>query len=247
LSDLTLSAKLKENYDSYYEGESAWRTLGAIDKVENIVELCGPFPHANILDIGSGEGAILKRLSDLNFGENLYSVEISSSAVGVIQSRDIPHVRECQLFDGYHIPYQDRKFDLAILSHVLEHAEHPRRLLHEASRVADYLFIEVPLEDNIRLKPDFVFDRVGHINFYAWKTIRSLVQTCDLHILSQDLRNSSPAVYRYLSGRAGLLKHAIKEALLHMSTRLASELFTYHCAILCTANPPDDFSDPGEP
>ncbi len=224
MSDLTLSAKLKENYDSYYEGESDWRALGAIDKVANILDLCSSVPHGDILDIGAGEGAILKRLSDLNFGDNLYSVEISASAVSVIQRRNIARVRECQLFDGYNIPYSDKRFDLAILSHVLEHAEHPRRLLHEASRVAKHLFIEVPLEDNVRLKPDFVFDRVGHINFYAWKTIRRLVQTCDLQIVAQELRNSSRAVYQYHSGRSGTLKYAIK-GILRNCSRITAQSF----------------------
>jgi SAM-dependent methyltransferase len=234
MSGLAVSAKLKENYASYYEGESSWRALGAVDKVDNVLDLCSTVPHRRILDIGSGEGSVLKRLSDLRFGEDLYSVEISASAVTTIRRRNIVRVRECQLFDGYGIPYKDRQFDLAVLSHVLEHAEYPRKLLHEASRVADYLFIEVPLEDTIRLKPDFVFDQVGHINFYSWKTIRRLVQTCDLQIVSQKVTNPSRAVYEYCSGRKGAVKYAIKELLLQASERLASGLFTYHCAILCS-------------
>jgi SAM-dependent methyltransferase len=208
--------------------------LGAIDKVKNVVDLCGSIPHKRILDIGSGEGAILKRLSDVRFGEALYSVEISESAVTTIAQRAIPGVKECQLFDGYHIPYKDREFDLAILSHVLEHVEHPRKLLQEASRVADYVFIEVPLEDTVRMKPDFIFHPVGHINFYSWKTIRRLIQTCDLQILSQVTTHSSPPMYAYLSGRKGILKYAIKELLLRASERLACQLFTYHSSIVCT-------------
>jgi SAM-dependent methyltransferase len=233
MSDLAVSAKLKENYDSYYQAESEWRALGAIDKVKNIVDLCGSLPHSRILDIGSGDGAILKRLSDLNFGEELYPIEISESAVATILRRNIPHVREARLFDGYHIPYADRQFDLAVLSHVLEHVEHARMLLYEASRVAEYVFLEVPLEDTVRLKADFVFDSVGHINYYSWKTIRRFVQSCDLRILSQRVTNPSVPVYEYCSGRAGILKYAIKELLRRASTALACRLFTYHCSIVC--------------
>jgi ubiquinone/menaquinone biosynthesis C-methylase UbiE len=233
-SDLSVSPRLKQNYDSYYEGESEWRALGALDKAKNIANLCGAIAHKRILDIGSGEGAILKRLSDMHFGDALYSLEISQSAVTTIAQRAIPGVKECQLFDGYHVPYGDRQFDLAIMSHVLEHVEHPRKLLQEASRVADYVFIEVPLEDTIRMPPDFVCDSVGHINFYSWKTIRRLVQTCDLQILSQVITHSSRPMYEYQSGRKGILKHAIKECLLRASKRLACQLFTYHASIVCT-------------
>jgi len=233
MSELRVSEKLKQNYDSHYDGESRWRALGAIDKAENIVDLCSGVPHGRILEIGSGEGSILKRLSDLDFGQELFSVEISESAVASIRRRSIPCVQECLLFDGYDIPYQDHQFDLAILSHVLEHVEHPRKLLQEAARVAPYVFLEVPLEDTVRLKPDFVFDRVGHINFYSWKTIRRLVQSCDLQVLSQTVTNPSRAVYEYASGHTGALKYVVKEVLLRACRPLAAGLLTYHCAMLC--------------
>jgi SAM-dependent methyltransferase len=236
VSDLAVDKRLKDNYDSYYEGESAWRTLGALDKGRNIVDLCSSVPHARILDIGSGEGAVLSRLSDLGFGQDLYSVEISQSAVATILQRKIARLRECRLFDGYNIPYGHRQFDLAVLSHVLEHVEYPRKLLHEASRVAAHVFIEVPLEHTIRLKPDYVFNSVGHINFYSWKTVRRLVQTCGLQVLSQVISNPSRAIYQYCSGSRGILKYVAKEVLLRASPQIASVLFTYHCSLLCASS-----------
>jgi hypothetical protein len=233
MAEMAVSTKLKENYDSYYQGESEWRALGAVDKSANIVKLCNETPHGNILEIGSGEGAILKRLSDLNFGEALYSVEISESAVATIRRRNIPRLRECRVFDGYRIPYSDRAFELVVLSHVLEHAEHPRMLLYEASRVAEHVFVEVPLEDTVRLKRDFVLDRTGHINFYSWKTIRSLVQSCGMEVLSQRVTNLSLPVYKHESGRKGILKYGVKEFLHWVSPGLACGLFTYHCSLVC--------------
>jgi ubiquinone/menaquinone biosynthesis C-methylase UbiE len=233
MANLTVGTKLRENYDTYYDGESEWRALGAIDKVKNVQRLCNDIPHTTVLDVGSGEGSLLKRLSDSNFGQDLYSVEISRSGVAAILQRDIPRLRECQLFDGYRIPYEDRRFDLAIISHVLEHVEYPRQLLHEAARVARHVFVEVPLEDTIRLTPDFVFNRVGHINFYSWKTIRRQIQTCDLKVVSQTVTNPSRAAYEYASGPGGVVKHAVKDLMLRASMRIAASLFTYHCAILC--------------
>lgn len=234
MNNCAISAKLKTNYDGYYgEGPSDWRTLGAIDKVENIRELCGALPRARVLDIGSGDGALLNRLSSLRFSEGLYAVEVSASAVETIKRRNIRYVQDCRLFDGYELPYPDEYFSLSILSHVLEHVEHPRRLLQEAARVSQYLFIEVPLEDTMRLGKNYVFNGVGHINFYSWKTVRLLLQTCDLEVLSQTITNPSRAVYKYISGAKGPLKHGIKELFLRASTHLASRIFTYHCSMLC--------------
>jgi ubiquinone/menaquinone biosynthesis C-methylase UbiE len=233
MKEISVSARLKANYDEYYEGQLEWRALGAIDKANNIISLCRRHPHATLLDIGAGEGALLNRLSESAFGDRLHALEISETGVEIIRQRNIKGMVECKLFDGYNIPYEDNQFDLAILSHVVEHLEYPRRLLYEASRVAKHLFVEVPLEDNFRLKPDFVFDRVGHINFYSPKTIRRLIQTCDLEVLSQVVTNPSCKSYEFSSGRKGVANYLIKELTLRVAPRVAPSLWTYHCSLVC--------------
>ena len=236
MEDIALSDRLRANYDNYCEGGSEWRWLSAIDKVNNILALCNRYPHKTILDIGSGEGSVLKRLSDIQFGEELYSIEISRSATEAIRQREVKSLMECRFFDGYNIPYEDNKFVLAILSHVIEHLEYPRKILHEASRVSKYIFVEVPLEDNLRLKKDFVFERVGHINFYSPKTIRRLLQTCGLEVLSQVVRNQSFNVYKYMFGKKAFARYLAKEMLLWAVPGIATMLFTYRCFLVCRRN-----------
>ena len=143
--------------------------------IYNIISCCNDYPHKNILEIGAGDGSILKRLDELKFGNSLYALEISKSAVSAIHKQEIRSLVECDLFDGYNLPYSDKQFDLVILSHVVEHLEHPRKILYEASRVSKYVFVEVPLQDTIRLKDEYIFDKVGHINFYSFKTIKLLL------------------------------------------------------------------------
>jgi ubiquinone/menaquinone biosynthesis C-methylase UbiE len=234
MKDIVTSDQLKSNYADYYEsGISEWRMLGAVDKSANIISLCGDLPHATILEIGAGDGSILKKLSELEFGEKLYALEISQSGVDTILSSGIPQLTECLLFDGYAAPYGESEFDLAILSHVIEHVEYPRKLLYEAARVAKYVFIEVPLEDTLRLKKNFVFDKVGHINFYSPTTFRRLIQTCNLEVLKQTVTNPSKAVHKYRLGKKGLLNYYFKEYFLKVSPGVATRLFTYHSSIVC--------------
>ncbi len=237
MNEVKISDHLKVNYEDYYEdGASEWRRLGAMGKVDNIVSLCSDLPRGSILEIGAGEGSILKMLSDLNFGEELYALEISPSGVEAIKNKEISRLTECRVFDGYHIPYDDDKFDIAVLSHVVEHVEHPRQLLFEVSRVARYVFIEVPLEDTIRLPRDFVFDKVGHINFYSPKTIRQLVQSCNLHVFGQIITNPSKGTYTFHKGYRGLINYYIKKALVKLLPTVATEIFTYHAALVCEKN-----------
>ncbi len=201
--------------------------------MKNIVSLCRNIPNETVLEIGSGDGAILERLSELEFNSELFSLEIAESAVNVIQKKNIKSLLECSTYDGYNIPYEDNRFDLVLMSHVLEHVEHPRQLLYEAARVATHVFIEVPLELNSRLGHDFVFDKTGHINFYTKKSIRLLIQSCGYEIISQVITNSSVDVYRYLRGAKGYPVFAIKDISLRLFPNWATSRWTYNSALLC--------------
>ena len=233
---ISVSKSLAENYANYYDqdaGLSEWRRLGAIDKCANIVRVCSGYERKEVLEIGCGDGAILERLASMRFGERYTGLEISPSAVRAVEEKNIPGV-SVELFDGYELRFADRQFDLAILSHVLEHVEHPRRLLEEAARAASKVFVEVPLEDNLRLPEDFVFDQVGHINFYSVKTIRRLVQSCGMVILGARLSHGLLSSYVYRKGRLrGAASYLIKESLLRISPKLAAATFTYHYALFC--------------
>ena len=234
MPELPMNPDLRANYEKYYEGAaSEWRRIGAENKVKNIIELCSSVPHQTVLEIGSGDGAILERMSELRFGRELYSLEVAESAVRKIQERQIESLLECSIYDGYNIPYEDGRFDLAVMSHVLEHVEYPRQLLYEAARVATCIFIEVPLELNSRLSEDFVFDRTGHINFYTRKSIRRLVQSCGYDVVSQVVTNSSADVYRYLRGVRGIPVFVVKDAALRVFPGWATNRWTYHSALLC--------------
>src|SRR5258705_1760919 len=196
-----LSERLKENYEEYYvDGDSRWRWLCAVGKAEVTASPCGALPRRSVREIGAGDGCIVRRLSELSFSDAFHALEISASGVASIEGAAIPRLVECKLFDGYHIPYEDQRFDLAILSHVIEHVEHPRQLLYEASRVAKRVFVEVPLEDTLRMPNDFVFDPVGHINFYSRKSIRRLAQSYELRVVREKVTTPAKGAYIYRSG-----------------------------------------------
>jgi ubiquinone/menaquinone biosynthesis C-methylase UbiE len=228
-----IDPKLQRNYDEYYRADiSEWRELGAIDKASNIRRLCGAYAPTSVLDIGAGEGSVLQRLADCGFGRRHFALDISASGIERIRDRKIPTLIECRQFDGCTVPYPDASFDIVILSHVLEHVEHPRLLINEAARVGSLVFVEVPLEHNRRLPKNYVWDAVGHINFYTAQTIRLLVQSCGYEVIAQMETHSARRLYQYRLGKKGAAVHLIKEVALRTMPSTAQRLWTYHSSLL---------------
>ena len=239
--DIAIEASIRRLYaDAYRDGASGWRTAGATDKAKNIVRLCAAIPHATIVDVGAGDGAVLQALAASSFGQAYHALEIAESAVAAIRLRNIPALNAAVVFDGYRIPFDDDRFDVAILSHVVEHVEHPRRLLREAARIARHLFVEVPLEDNARLPLDYTASATGHINFFSRKTLRRLVQTTGLTVVDELVSLPSARVHTF-HAKSRIVNYCLKYAALALSARLATHVFTYHYSVLTRL--PDSIAD----
>jgi methionine biosynthesis protein MetW len=147
MAEQIISGNVKEAYDEFYQKhDEAWRMLGAKYKAQHIIDISQGRTFKKVLEVGAGDGSILKFLADAGFAPEYYAVEISDSGVTHILARNISGVKSVQVFDGYKLPFSDDSFDLIILSHVLEHVEHERVLLREIKRVARHCIIEVPLD-----------------------------------------------------------------------------------------------------
>ncbi|MFN3382205.1 MAG: class I SAM-dependent methyltransferase, partial [Runella zeae] len=164
-----ISSNLKSVYDQQYaQADTHWRDIGARQKAENIIKLCKKYNFDKLLDVGAGDGAVLKELDKHDFVKELSAVEISNSGIEKINSRQLNSLKEVKLFDGYSIPYDDKTFQLATCSHVIEHVEHPRILLREIARVSTYQFFEIPIDFSLFVDQKIEhFLSYGHINIYT--------------------------------------------------------------------------------
>ena len=187
MPNANVSSSLKEVYDQQYtNSDAAWREIGARQKVDAIVGLCGKYGFKKMLDVGSGDGAVLKGLDQCNFAETMFSVEISESGIEKIKARNLSSLKEIQLFDGYKIPHNDKVFELATCSHVIEHVEHPRLLLREIARVSEYQFFEIPIDFSFYVdeKVQHFLD-YGHINIYTPALFKFLLKSEGFEILDE--------------------------------------------------------------
>lgn len=194
-----ISADLKTAYDNFYVGrDKQWRLLSAKYKAQNIIDVSKGNSFKKILEVGAGDGSILKYLDEWNFAEELHALEISQSGVEQINSRNIKSLKSVQVFDGYKIPFADDEFDLVVLTHVLEHVEFERMLLREIKRVAKNVVIEVPIDYRYgvdkRLKHFLAY---GHINMYTPSSLRFLLQTEGFEISSDKISVITPEVTKF--------------------------------------------------
>lgn len=199
MDEKMVSADVKTAYDEFYQKHDvAWRMLGAKYKAQHIIDVCKGRQFNTVLEVGAGDGSILKLLSEQNFAPGYDAVEISESGVEMIKKAGIKNLRSAQEFDGYRLPFVDDSFDLIILSHVLEHVEHERLLLRELKRVARMFVIEVPRDYkagvDARIKHFLAY---GHINVYTPTSLRYLLNTEGFEVLADLTSMIEPEVTKF--------------------------------------------------
>jgi SAM-dependent methyltransferase len=231
---------LASHYDGYYSGASEWRDLGARDKAANVRRLwrlAGTHHRPRVVELGCGEGAIAANLMQTGFAATYAGFDISASGVAAAQAREVTDA-EFQAFDGVRLPAENGSYDLAILSHVVEHLENPRTLLAEAKRVARYVIVEVPLELTLRTPAHFRWTSLGHINLYSPLVIRHLLESCGFTILAERVTCPRRSVHQHARpGAAGASVWALKAGLLRTAPKIATQVFVYHDTLLCRATP----------
>lgn len=95
---------------------------------EELTQIAGYFPEGGeILELGAGTGAQARQLSQQGF--HVSAVDLRQSDYS--QHRVFPVVD----YDGRHLPFEDRRFDVVFSSNVLEHMEDLSAIYDEIRRV----------------------------------------------------------------------------------------------------------------
>lgn len=234
-----LTEQMKSLYDDYYKSGEVLqkRKISAVDTVRVLREVCQGYTFGSLLDVGAGDGSVLREVASAGIARQLYAVEISRSGLEVIQSAQIPGLEAAMLFDGYQIPFPDRHFDAAMSIYVLEHVDHERTFLRELARVANWVIVAVPLEHTRKIAHAcHIGKQQGHINFYCLETFRSLLETSGLEVVRLFPYATSREYEQFLAGRAkGAAKFALRHMALRSAPKLATRWMTYQAIALCRA------------
>ena len=242
-----VSDNVKHAYDEFYnKHDEAWRMLGAKFKAQHIIDVCQGHNFKRVLEVGAGDGSILKLLAEQNFAPEYHAVEISESGVEHIKARNITNLKSVSIFDGYHLPFDDNSFDLIILSHVLEHVEHERLLLRELKRVAAWSVIEVPRDYKADVDKKIKhFLAYGHINVYTPTSLRYLLRTDGFEVVADLTSMIEPEVTKFntyinqkkpkslISDLKISAEYALKKAIIGLGGKKKSEAMANAYTVLC--------------
>lgn len=232
------SNQIFETYNDQYNVEdNIWRDLGGKQKSKNIIELCKNKEFNNVLDVGSGDGAVLTYLDKNNFNKNIFSLEISDSGIKKIKNKNLKTLKEVVKFDGYNIPFEDKKFDLSTCSHVIEHVEHPRLLLREIARVSKNQFFEIPIDFSFFVDKKLNhYLKYGHINIFTPSLFKFLLKSEGFEIIEEKFIFTSNELinFQFKNNLKRLIIQKIKNLLVSLTSLKKIKPSAY--AVLCRHN-----------
>jgi len=140
-----------------------------------------------LLEIGSGEGFILELFEKNGF--EVSGIEPSEKNIEIINKKlSKGNCKHGFVEDEF---TNDSKFDIIIMSHVLEHVVDSRKILEKLKKILSdkgHLFIEVPncgskkyLEESINTQP--------HIHHFTKQSIQKLLESLGLKIIKVNTLN----------------------------------------------------------
>ncbi len=243
---------LREFYERSYSGSgaegerfAAWREMSATAKADHVLGLANSLSGrpARVLDIGCGDGALIARLAASRPQWEFAGVEIAERAVELARAR-CPDA-EIAIYDGAALPFEAATFELAILSHVLEHVTDPVAVLREAARVSRLVVVEVPLEDNVstlRESKRQIAREVGHIQRFSRRAVSGIARDAGLRVSGEISDPLGREAHRFFADSPPAvakahLKWALRASVHAVSSAAAQRLFTVHYACLCEPAP----------
>jgi SAM-dependent methyltransferase len=188
-------SKYEDNHTSTGGGESGFDSA----RIEGVARQIATTFHdksLRILDVGCANGGILKKLKEIGF-LNIVGVDPSQACVNYIKNQLSIEAHKASLFD---MPRSLEKFDLIILSHVMEHILNLRGCISEVSKFLNdrgHLYVEVP---NAMRYVDFITSpfqdfNTEHINHFTQVSLDNLFENSGFVKLSGGIKTIESAPF----------------------------------------------------
>lgn len=196
----------EQDYDRYYQ-EFNWyggsgKNNTPVERWTELIERILP-KTAEILDIGFGTGKFLLSLKQAGF-QNLHGLDPSAESVEALQKHGI----DAAVGSVYHLDLE-QKFDLVILTGVLEHLLYPEKAVNQIAHSLNpggRFFLSFPDYSAIAAS-DFPiphFFNQEHINYFSTESLNHLMGAYSFQLECRDVGGDCEytdyvAVYRAIS------------------------------------------------
>jgi SAM-dependent methyltransferase len=235
-------------YRNELQDEAEWLRRSASNKVDSIERL---LRHHNIesrtlLELGCGTGAVISECRRRGLARRYIAVDFSEDAIEFTRSTS-PGIEVMAADVAAPMFTFPAPVDVVVISHVIEHLEHPRAFLESIHRIDfKYIIAEVPLDDLLsgRMSSMFMTDRTqnlsGHVQFFTAGSFRRLIESSGLTILDHRryLPLISPDTIRFVCARNKAARLTYFKMLTGRWLRMLlgpvwSTLISAHYAVLC--------------
>ncbi len=135
--------------------------------------------NAKIIDIGSGFAPILYHFNQNKF-TNLHALELDKNICNYLEKQGVIPIN-MQLEE---LALNNKKFDLIVLSHTLEHVSNPKKFIKAIKKISNanaLIFIEVPYQDF--LEP---FNENVHLHFFSQKSLLILLHDFSFQVMNEE-------------------------------------------------------------
>ncbi len=219
------SGKLESYYQGYWNGNVAtinpstlrYYLAQSINRVSYLKSKIRIVNGIKVLDIGAGSGMFLDAVNHEGFDIDYIAIEPD-----LIQSKILLKKNKVKkVFSKIEDLEKGLKFDLIILSHVLEHVSQPNMFIQQISSMLKpngFLYIEVPNQDHL-FKKEFE----PHILFFSETSLERLLKPYG-DILNIECFGATPKEEReYLSTENISVSTKFKEGLKSLMIRVIAK------------------------
>ncbi|MGI8469847.1 MAG: class I SAM-dependent methyltransferase [Pyrinomonadaceae bacterium] len=149
-------------------------------------------PEHLVLDLGCARGEITSTIAEK--AKSVVGVDHNQELIDIAQKN---HRRENLKFlcmDAIdYLKNTDEKFDILVLSHILEHIDEPQAFLEKFKNFFRYIYVEVPDFDGTPLNHyrkdlnlSLIYSDDDHVSEFDRYELQDLLKQCNLRILRSD-------------------------------------------------------------
>lgn len=188
--DIYYESKYWQAPDRPHTGDYSQEERNYLSLQSKVIENLVPLENFSALDIGCGEGFLLKQLIDS--GHKAIGLDLNDFAINKFNPSAAPHLVKGNVFNSLDSFIQSKqRFDVIFLNHIFEHLPKPEELLEKLKGVLaspGFLVISVPndfsqlqlaLKENGFYNKEYFVSYPDHLHYFTKESLIQLLTSRD--------------------------------------------------------------------